>query len=90
MIELFGFLRRNFDKLDLAFLDLMKCRDDGEGVQSGAYASMMGVRYKKLCPAVKEFDGESSAFFAEMLLKELNKYLTQLEERKSFSNEKEL
>jgi hypothetical protein len=90
MIEMFDFMQSNFTKLDLAFLDLMKCRDDGEGVQSGAYASMMGVRYKNLCPAAKEFEGENSSFFAEMLHEELTKYLTLLEGRKAYADEKEL
>jgi hypothetical protein len=90
MIELFDFLQSNFDLLDLAFLDLIKCREDGEGVQSGAYASMMGVRYKNLCPAAKEFEGENSSLFAEMLLEELNKYLALLEGRKAYADEKEL
>jgi hypothetical protein len=51
---------------------------------------MMGVRYKNLCPAAKEFEGENSTLFAEMLLEELNKYLALLEGRKAYSDEKEL
>jgi hypothetical protein len=50
----------------------------------------MGIFYKTLITAFNTFVEDNSISNAEVLLKQLNKYLTQLEERKAYANEKEL
>jgi hypothetical protein len=45
----------------------MDFRDKGKETESGAYASMMGTKYKNLYAAFKEIELENSLIYANML-----------------------
>ena len=76
--------------MDTAFVQIIILRGSEDFNDSLAFSSRMGIIQKQLKDAFNKFEEEGRLFRVEMLEKEANKYLGQLELRKAHADEKEL